>query len=83
MKPNQTYGNEALSLKKTSGEARSSGLALLMKKTAAAMAAGMLIAALAAGCGSNSSVKQQQLNQRDDTQGGTGNKTHSGNLHTK
>ncbi|WP_158302153.1 hypothetical protein [Paenibacillus mesophilus] len=52
-------------------------------KTAAFLAAVILMAALAAGCGPQSTVKQQQLNQRDDTQGGTGNKTHSGNLHSK
>lgn len=47
------------------------------------LAAVLLAAGLAAGCGSNSTVKQQQLQQRDDTQGGTGNKTHSGNLNSK
>lgn len=52
-------------------------------KTAALLATVMLVAALAAGCGPQSTVKQQQLNQRDDTQSGTGNKTHSGNLHSK
>ncbi|MDF2720782.1 MAG: hypothetical protein K0Q59_457 [Paenibacillus sp.] len=38
--------------------------------------------ALSAGCSKDDdkTVKQQQLHQRDDTQGGTGNKTHSGNL---
>ncbi|WP_176706541.1 hypothetical protein [Paenibacillus hemerocallicola] len=54
-----------------------------LRKTAAFLAAVMLVAALSAGCGPNSTVKQQQLEQRDDTQGGTGNKTHSGNLHSK
>ncbi|MEF3303163.1 hypothetical protein [Paenibacillus sp. GYB003] len=55
----------------------------LFQKTAAVVATGLLAAFLAAGCGAGSAVKQQQLEQRDDTQGGTGNKTHSGNLHTK
>ena len=52
-------------------------------KTAAVLAVGLLAAAIAVGCGPDSTVKQQQLEQRDDPQNGAGNKMHSGNLHSK
>lgn len=54
-----------------------------LKKAAAGLAAAALLATMTVGCGPQSTVKQQQLQQRDDTQGGAGNKTHSGNLHSK
>ncbi|GAA3402469.1 hypothetical protein ACFFNY_04410 [Paenibacillus hodogayensis] len=56
---------------------------MTLRKTAFVLTVGLLAAVIASGCGPQSTVKQQQLNQRDDTQGGTGNKTHSGNLHSK
>lgn len=52
------------------------------KTIAATIAALLLLTAITAGCG-GSTLRQQDVGSRDDTQGGKGNKLHKGDLHSK
>lgn len=54
-----------------------------LKTIAAVTAALLILAAITAGCGGGSTVRKQDVGQRDDTQGGKGNKLHKGDLHSK